>query len=105
MDTALAYQAFRDAVTAAKSQGAFARGVGTSQQRISYLLKHHRLLPGELVLRAEDLTGVSRHRLRPDLYPQDDAASVPLAHGSVVAPDAPIVACDQSAASHSGAEA
>lgn len=33
-----------------------------------------RRIPAELVLKVEDLTGVSRHDLRPDLYPRDEKA-------------------------------
>jgi DNA-binding transcriptional regulator YdaS (Cro superfamily) len=31
-------------------------------------------VPAERVLQVERATGVSRHRLRPDIYPADDAA-------------------------------
>lgn len=34
-----------------------------------------RKVPGERVLRIEQLTGVSRHELRPDLYPIESVAA------------------------------
>ncbi len=111
------HQAFESAVAAVKTQGAFARGVNTSQQRISYLLKHRRPMPAELVLPAEALTGMPRHILRPDIYPAPapaddaasdtnqpdlfpDAAAADAIHGGVVPASAPIVACDRSAILH-----
>jgi DNA-binding transcriptional regulator YdaS (Cro superfamily) len=59
------------AVGIAGSQSKLAGLIGMSQQRLHYTVKHSRPLPGEFVLRAETATGVSRHELRPDLYPID----------------------------------
>jgi hypothetical protein len=66
-----------EAVEAAKGQVAFAQvmsspGRVVSQQIVSYWLKRG-YLPAELVVRAELMTGVSRFRLRPDVFcvPQD----------------------------------
>jgi DNA-binding transcriptional regulator YdaS (Cro superfamily) len=96
-------EAFAEAIRRVATQEAFATGVGTSQQRISYLVTRKRPLPGELVIAAEHLTGVSRHDLRPDLYPHDAASSAPSPMGGVVTPSAPIVACDRSGILHSDA--
>jgi DNA-binding transcriptional regulator YdaS (Cro superfamily) len=57
------------AVEAAKSQSAYADAVGTSQQRISYLLKHKKPMPAEFVLKTESAFGIPRHESRPDIYP------------------------------------
>jgi DNA-binding transcriptional regulator YdaS (Cro superfamily) len=56
------------------NQTKFASAIGTSQQNISNWLKARKRLPGEFVLRAEEVTGISRHVWRPDLYPLADAA-------------------------------
>jgi DNA-binding transcriptional regulator YdaS (Cro superfamily) len=36
--------------------------------------KGHRLVPAERALAIEEATGISRHDLRPDIYPREDAA-------------------------------
>jgi len=59
------------AIEAAGSQDALARKLGTSQQRIWNWLHRDRRIPAEVVLPIERETGISRHELRPDLYPQD----------------------------------
>lgn len=98
MDYQQARLALVDAVKTAGSQSAFARGVGTSQQRISYLITHGRVLPAELVRAAEELTGVSRHVLRPDIYPlQQSNSSYDGFPPAVVPLGAATVACDRSA--------
>jgi DNA-binding transcriptional regulator YdaS (Cro superfamily) len=66
-----AVAAFRESVRRAGGQSGFERITGARQQTISYRLKKGMPVPGEYVLRAEEGTGVSRHLLRPDLYPVD----------------------------------
>ena len=56
------------AVEAAGSQSAFARLCNVSQPTVWAWLRGGRL-PAEHVLAAEAATGVSRHDLRPDIYP------------------------------------
>lgn len=56
------------------NQSKCAEAIGTSQQRLSYLLKNEKPVPAELVLKTEAETGISRHELRPDIYPVEDAA-------------------------------
>lgn len=53
------------AVKAVGGVGALARGLGISQPSVSNWQK----VPAERVLAVESLSGVSRHVLRPDLYP------------------------------------
>lgn len=57
------------------NQSAFATAIGTSQQRISYLLKNQKALPAELVLKTEEVYGIPRHELRPDIYPAPESAA------------------------------
>jgi len=58
-------------------------------------------LPAEHVLVVEHATGISRHLLRPDIYPADLAPRTPC-DGDDAGIDAgvPIVAYDRDAASH-----
>lgn len=63
------FDAFAAAVQAAGGQTEFARMVGCTQGNIWQLLKKRSSLPAQYVLKAEAGTGISRHDLRPDLYP------------------------------------
>lgn len=66
--------ALERAVDKAGSQSKFADAIGASQQIVSYWLAKGRPLPAEYVLAAESALGISRHELRPDIYPLEDAA-------------------------------
>ncbi len=57
------------------NQSKFAEAVGTLQQNISNWLRTNRPLPAEYVLAAEAATGISRHELRPDIYPPEERAA------------------------------
>ena len=70
-----AHKAFRRAVALAGSQSAFARAIGELQQNVSNWLRWRWPLPLRLVEKTEELTGVSRHDLRPDIYPREDQIS------------------------------
>lgn len=67
-----AFAAFERAVAAAGSQSELARQVGCTPANIGQLLRSKSLLSGRFVLKAEAATGISRHELRPDLYPLED---------------------------------
>lgn len=58
------------------SQSALAAAIGTRQQNIWWWLNKKRAVPAEFVLPIERATDgqVSRHDLRPDLYPAESAA-------------------------------
>ncbi|VVO22850.1 transcriptional regulator [Pseudomonas fluorescens] len=60
------------AVRIAGSQAELARRCDTSQPRIWQCLNRNRIVPADLVLPIERATGVSRHHLRPDLYPSSE---------------------------------
>lgn len=51
------------------TQQDMAASLGISQATISLCLKGTMFLPARCVLKAEAITGVSRHLLRPDYYP------------------------------------
>ena len=62
----------RKAIEAAGGQTKLAEALRTSQGRIWNWLNRDKRVPAEFVLKIERVTGVSRHELRPDLYPEDD---------------------------------
>lgn len=59
------------AVRAAGSQSAFGRLLNKRQSVVFGWLKDEKPLPAEHVLKVEEATGISRHDLRPDLYPRE----------------------------------
>lgn len=66
--------ALQNAVTKAGGQTALARAIGKTQGHISVWIRR-RHVPAEEVLKIEAATGVSRHELRPDLYPREGEAA------------------------------
>ncbi|QQN73150.1 helix-turn-helix domain-containing protein [Croceicoccus sp. YJ47] len=69
------HAAFAKAVEIAGGQTAMARICECSQGNIWQHLNRRSLLPAHFVLKVEAATGVSRHDLRPDIYPRDPASS------------------------------
>lgn len=70
------FEAFDLAITRAGSQSALAKICGCTPGNINQLVQKKSVLPAEYVLLVEAATGVSRHDLRPDIYPrglQDDS--------------------------------
>jgi DNA-binding transcriptional regulator YdaS (Cro superfamily) len=65
------FQALQLAVERAGSQLAMAKACGVSQTAVWKWLQSAKPLPAEHVLRVEEETGVPRHHLRPDIYPDD----------------------------------
>lgn len=63
------FQALKRAVEAVGSQSEFSRLLGVSQTAVWKWLQSSKRLPAEHVLTVEKATGVSRHWLRPDIYP------------------------------------
>ncbi|PZU13792.1 MAG: hypothetical protein DI606_04285 [Sphingobium sp.] len=68
--------AFREAVRIAGGQVLFAGLIGRTQSAVSKMLKAERPLPAENVLTVEEATGISRHDLRPDIYPREGVLPV-----------------------------
>lgn len=68
MESALA-----KAIEIAGGQSALAVAIGTKQQNVWWWLNRKRAVPAEFVLPIERATSgrVSRHELRPDLYPSE----------------------------------
>jgi len=59
------------AVRMAGSQSAFGRIIGKRQSVVYDWFRRDVALPAELVRQVEQATGLSKHTLRPDLYPED----------------------------------
>jgi DNA-binding transcriptional regulator YdaS (Cro superfamily) len=66
--------ALRQAIQIAGSQQLLAEKVGVTQTAVSNWVNRAKRCPAERVLQIERVTGVSRHELRPDIYPQEGAA-------------------------------
>ncbi|MFO1465838.1 MAG: helix-turn-helix domain-containing protein [Steroidobacteraceae bacterium] len=66
----------RDAIEKAGGQSALARLIGVRQSAVSNWLNRNKQVPAERVLQVEAaLNGaVSRHDIRPDLYPREETA-------------------------------
>jgi len=105
-EQATPFEALKAAVNRAGSQSAFARICGVSQPSVWKWLQSGKRLPAEHVLKVEAELGVSRHVLRPDLYPFEQspvpaAAPPPPAVGDC----GPVVSCDRPAILQRGARA
>nr|WP_103730666.1 YdaS family helix-turn-helix protein [Novosphingobium sp. HII-3] len=89
--------ALRQAVNLAGGQSATARICQRSQAAVWKWLNKGKLLPAECVLAMEAATGVSRHDLRPDIYPSPHfapSATYNHRHERAVAATNDSVACD-----------
>ncbi len=67
--------ALKAAVEAVGGQAAMARLVGVKQPSVWNWLDKGKTLPAQHVLKVEGATGISRHDLRPDIYPRDGGPS------------------------------
>jgi DNA-binding transcriptional regulator YdaS (Cro superfamily) len=87
--TLLPNEALQIAINRAGSQKEFAIALSVSQATVSNWLRVSKRLPAELVLQVEDFYGVSRHDLRPDIYPVDHVvdANEKIANGRFLARD------------------
>lgn len=65
------FEALKAAVERAGTQSAFAKEMDVTQPTVWRWLRQSKQLPAEYVLRAEQLFGISRHDLRPDIYPRE----------------------------------
>lgn len=71
VETPTQYEALLHAVDALGSQSELSRVCKVSPTAVWKWLQSSKRLPAEYVLRVEAATGVSRHWLRPDIYPVD----------------------------------
>lgn len=73
-------EALKEAIEKAGSQAELARQIATTdkpikQQHIWNWLNRDEKVPPEVVIDIERATGVRRERLRPDIYPNEEAAA------------------------------
>jgi DNA-binding transcriptional regulator YdaS (Cro superfamily) len=78
------------AIRIAGGQSALGRIIDRRQSTVWEWLKLRKPLPAEHVLKVEAATGISRHELRPDLYPQEEIPA-----GRTVAGGAPVASCNR----------
>ncbi|MDK2757530.1 MAG: helix-turn-helix domain-containing protein [Blastomonas fulva] len=71
IDRESSLQAFHQAIDIVGGQSAFGRLIGRSQSTVWDWVDRKKLLPPEYVLTIEAATGISKHELRPDIYPID----------------------------------
>ena len=69
------FEALKHAVVLAGGQSSLARLCGVSQTAVWKWLQSGKRLPAEYVLAVEAALGISRHLLRPDIYPLDTSAA------------------------------
>lgn len=67
-------EALKHAIVMLGSQGEVARAVGVKQPSVSFIVTKGERVPAEWCIPLERATAgeVTRHELRPDLYPIDD---------------------------------
>ena len=71
------FEAFKQAIAVAGSESALARLAGCTPGNINQLVRKRSQLPARYVLSVEMATGVSRHALRPDIYPPHEPTTPP----------------------------
>jgi len=69
--TSTPFEALQRAVEKAGSQAEIARIAGVTQPAVWKWVQSSKRVPAEFVLKIEAATGVSRHDLRPDIYPRE----------------------------------
>lgn len=69
--------ALRAAVQSLGGQSATGRVLGVTQRAVWRWLNQNTVLPAEHVLTLEAATGISRHELRPDIYPLELTSGAP----------------------------
>ncbi len=71
MDTEVAQKAFYRAIKTVGSIRALAEKINCDPARVT-MWKHRKKIPAEFVIAIEKASGVSRHLLRPDIYPVEE---------------------------------
>jgi DNA-binding transcriptional regulator YdaS (Cro superfamily) len=90
------FEALQASVEKVGSQSAFARLCRVSQTAVWKWLQSGKRLPAEHVLVVEAKTGVSRHFLRPDIYPRAESPAAPAVANEAISGRMPVVAFQRS---------
>jgi DNA-binding transcriptional regulator YdaS (Cro superfamily) len=98
MTASTPFESLQAAVSEAGSQSALARICGVSQAAVWRWLQSEKPLPAQHVLAVEDATKISKHLLRPDIYPVDLPSPSSRTDGSITG-GAPVVLSDRRAVS------
>ena len=69
--TTTPYEALLQCLDKAQTQNALAHALGCTQTAVWKMLQSAKRMSPQYVLRAESLFGISRHDLRPDIYPRN----------------------------------
>jgi DNA-binding transcriptional regulator YdaS (Cro superfamily) len=80
-DNLTPYEALMLVVDVLGTQAELARLCSVSPTAVWKWVQSSKRMPAEYVLRTEARTGVSRHALRPDIYPVEGHGSYPRWHG------------------------
>lgn len=72
------FEALQRIIDAAGSQHKLAQALGVSSTAVWKWVQAAKHLPPQYVLTAERLFGISRHVLRPDIYPRDYPPAIDL---------------------------
>ena len=87
-------QAFHRAIQTIGGQSALGRLIGRPQSTVWEWVDRRKQIPAEFVLKVEAATGISRHELRPDIYPLELTSGAPaLASGGDPLPVGRTPAC------------
>lgn len=72
-----AFPILERAISVLGSQAAMGKLCGVTQPAVSLWVRGRKALPAQHVLKVEAATGISRHDLRPDLYPREEPPAQP----------------------------
>lgn len=72
----MSIDALSKAIDVCGGQSSLASKIGKKQAHISMWLSRDMKVPADQVLKIEQVTGVPRHELRPDLYPPEEYKAI-----------------------------
>jgi len=68
----MSVEALKKAIKICGNQANLGLKIGKSQAHVSVWVTRDKKAPADMVLKIEQVTGVPRHELRPDLYPPEE---------------------------------
>ena len=70
----MSIKSLQKAINSIGGQAELAKKLGKKQGHVSIWLTRDKKVPAVMALKIEQVTGVPRHELRPDLYPPEEYA-------------------------------